>query len=62
MANEKDNYIKWLKEKLKELGTDEAVFGSYILSILEGDEDATDKLEALNDIFNEIVVSYSIFK
>lgn len=62
MANEKDNYIKWLKEKLKELGTDEAVFGSYILSILEGDEDATDKLEALNDIFNEIVVSYSILK
>lgn len=62
MANEKDNYIKWLKEKLKELGTDEAVFGSYILSILEGDEDATDKLEALNDIFNEIIVSYSILK
>lgn len=62
MANTKDVFRKWLNEKLRELGTDETVFGSYILSILEDDEDASEdvKLEALDEIFSEITVRKKI--
>ncbi|XP_065356812.1 coiled-coil domain-containing protein 43 [Calliphora vicina] len=49
------NFATWLNHKLKELNTDESVFGSYILGILEGDETYEDKHEALEGILSEIL-------
>lgn len=51
------NFATWLNHKLKELNTDESVFGSYILGILEGDETYDDKHEALEGILSEILVN-----
>lgn len=47
----------WLNEKLRELNTDENIFGSYITGILEGDESQDEKSEALEGILSEIIVS-----
>ena len=52
-----DNFNKWLNAKLKELNTDESVFGSYIMGILEGYESVEEKSEALEGILSEIIVS-----
>lgn len=46
----------WLGEKLRELNTDEGVFGSYIKGILNGDESYAEKAEALEEIITEITV------
>ncbi|EDW75687.1 uncharacterized protein Dwil_GK15064 [Drosophila willistoni] len=43
----------WLNEQLRQLNTDENVFGSYIIGILEGEESQDEKLEALEDILSE---------
>lgn len=56
MSN-KDEFIKWLNKKLQSLNTDESVFGSYILGILEGDESKDEKSEALEGILSAIIVS-----
>lgn len=56
MSN-KDAFIKWLNNKLISLGTDESVFGSYILGILEDDESKDEKHEALEGILSAIIVS-----
>lgn len=50
-------FNKWLNNKLKILNTDESVFGSYILGILEGDESKDEKREALDGILSAIIVS-----
>lgn len=47
----------WLGGKLRDLNTDEGVFGSYIKGILNGDESHDEKAEALQDIISEITVS-----
>ena len=52
-----ENFLTWLNAKLKELNTDESVFGSYILGILEGDESEEEKREALEGILGEILVN-----
>ena len=57
MAKSNQNFTKWLNAKLKELNTDESVFGSYILGIVEGDETNEEKREALHEILSEIIVS-----
>ncbi|XP_037813452.1 coiled-coil domain-containing protein 43 [Lucilia sericata] len=49
------DFATWLNLKLQELNTDESVFGSYILGILEGDEAYEEKHEALEGIFSEIL-------
>lgn len=51
------NFVTWLNLKLHELNTDESVFGSYILGILEGDETNEEKHEALQGILSEILVN-----
>lgn len=60
--SDKDAFNKWLTNKLKSLNTDESVFGSYILGILEGDESKDEKQEALEGILSAIIVSvnYSV--
>lgn len=50
-------FKNWLNNKLKSLNTDESVFGSYILGILEGDESKDEKREALEGILSAIIVS-----
>lgn len=45
----------WLNGKLRDLNTDESVFGSYIVGILEDDDSADEKREALQDIISQIV-------
>ncbi|XP_054282443.1 coiled-coil domain-containing protein 43 [Macrosteles quadrilineatus] len=54
MAALEDDFESWLGFKLKELNTDEGVFGSYIKGILEGDETIEEKTEALEGILSEI--------
>ncbi|XP_017784792.1 PREDICTED: coiled-coil domain-containing protein 43 [Nicrophorus vespilloides] len=55
MAEALVNFSDWLGNKLKELNTDESVFGSYISGILDSDETADEKNEALQGILSEIV-------
>ena len=50
-------FTKWLNTKLRELNTDETVFSSYIVGILEGDEPIEEKHEALDETLSQIVVS-----
>lgn len=50
-------FKKWLNQKLRELDTDESVFGSYIMGILEGEETSDEKREALEGILSAIIVS-----
>lgn len=54
--SDKEAFNKWLTNKLKTLNTDESVFGSYILGILEGDESKDEKHEALEGILSAIIV------
>lgn len=61
MSN-KAAFNKWLNNKLKSLNTDESVFGSYILGILEGDETKDEKREALEGILSAIIVSMNHHK
>ena len=52
-----ENFLKWLNNKLRELKTDENVYGSYIIGILDGDEPIDEKKEALEEILSQIIVS-----
>lgn len=48
----------WLNEQLRQLNTDESVFGAYIIGILEGEEETQDeKIEALEGILSGTEVS-----
>lgn len=53
------DFSVWLNKKLRELNTDEGVFGSYIVGILEGDETVDEKRDALEGILAAIIVSLS---
>ncbi|XP_013104633.2 coiled-coil domain-containing protein 43 [Stomoxys calcitrans] len=55
MAAAPTEFTKWLNQKLKELNTDETVFGSYITGILEDDDSLEEKKEALEGILSEIL-------
>ncbi|XP_026475759.1 coiled-coil domain-containing protein 43-like [Ctenocephalides felis] len=57
MAAAGDNFSVWLNDKLQKFNTDETVFGSYITGILEGDESHEEKVEALEGILSEIIIS-----
>lgn len=54
--SKKDEFTKWLNNKLRSLNTDESVFGSYILGILEGDETKDEKHEAIEGVLSAIIV------
>ncbi|CAL4077407.1 unnamed protein product [Meganyctiphanes norvegica] len=47
----------WLKDTLVNLNTDDEVFSPYIKGILEGEETADEKQEALQGILSEITES-----
>ncbi|XP_063838496.1 coiled-coil domain-containing protein 43 [Ostrinia nubilalis] len=55
MAAAMSDFEPWLIDKLKSLKTDENVFGSYITGILESDETADEKKDALEGLLAEIV-------
>lgn len=57
MSSDVENFSQWLNGKLRELNTDESVFGSYIASILESDETFDEKREGLEGILAAIIVS-----
>ncbi|KAH8249519.1 hypothetical protein KR032_010190 [Drosophila birchii] len=48
-----EEFKGWLNDQLRKLNTDENVFGSYIVGILEGDETTEEKTEALEGILSE---------
>lgn len=52
-----DGFNSWLNGKLRDFNTDEGVFGSYIMGILEGDETNDEKTEALEEILGEIIAT-----
>lgn len=51
------DFSEWLNKKLRELNTDEGIFGTYITGILEGDETLDEKRDALEGILAAIIVS-----
>lgn len=59
MATGVQDFSNWLNEKLKELNTDETVFGFYIQGILDSDESREEKNEALQSILSEILENVS---
>lgn len=59
MATGVQDFPNWLKEKLKELNTDETVFGIYIQGILDSDESPEEQNEALQGILSEILENVS---
>lgn len=51
----------WLGDQLRQINTDESVFGSYIIGILEGDEETQEeKVEALEGILSDTGVSWGL--
>ncbi|KAK8395322.1 hypothetical protein O3P69_006184 [Scylla paramamosain] len=48
------DFDEWLKDTLVALDTDDEVFSPYIKGILEGEENADEKLDALQGILSEI--------
>jgi len=58
------NHISlWLGKKLTELGTDDSVFGPYIISILEGeDETAEEKEEGIEGILSDVLDDEAVIK
>lgn len=49
----------WLGDQLRQINTDESVFGQYIIGILEGDEETQEeKVEALEGILSDTGVSW----
>lgn len=59
MATSVQDFPNWLSGKLKELNTDETVFGLYIQGILDSDESHEEKIEALQGILSEILENVS---
>lgn len=57
MAVAANSFDAWLNRKLRELNTDERVFGTYIKGILEGDESEDEKIEELKTTLAGITVS-----
>ncbi|XP_066957531.1 coiled-coil domain-containing protein 43 [Macrobrachium rosenbergii] len=51
------DFDAWLKDTLVGLNTDDEVFSPYIKSILESEENADEKMEALQGILTEITES-----
>ena len=51
------DFDEWLKDTLVALDTADEVFSPYIKGILEGEENADEKLDALQGILSEITVS-----
>lgn len=49
-----EEFERWLRHKLQQLNTDHDTFGTYIRSIIEGDDSHDEKLEALEGILGEI--------
>lgn len=48
-------FTAWLGKKLTELNTDEGIFGAYIEGILNGNETAEEKNEALQSVLSGII-------
>lgn len=62
MASAVENFAEWLSNKLKDLNTDENVFGSYITGILETEDTDEEKTDALQSILSEIITAVSTQK
>jgi hypothetical protein len=53
-----DEFKTWLNSKLKQLKIDESVFGAYIISILEEEDE---KYTALEGLFEELMVCLDFY-
>ncbi|KAI4464685.1 coiled-coil domain-containing protein 43 [Holotrichia oblita] len=67
MASAVDNFVDWLGNKLKDLNTDENIFGSYITGILDSDETEEEKMKPyresnITQICQEIIEMWLKFK
>ena len=51
-----EEFNTWLLSRLRDLNTDESVFGPYINSILDSDEDQEEKIEGLDGLLIELQV------
>ncbi|CAG7721309.1 unnamed protein product [Allacma fusca] len=57
---EVEDFDTWLNDRLRDLKTDETVFGPYIKSILEGDEDFEERIEALDGLLVELQANLDV--
>lgn len=50
------SFNSWLNSRLKELQVDESVFGGYIESIVESDDDLESKKNSISDLCTDLMV------
>lgn len=55
MSAKLKEFEEWLASRLRDLNADDAVFGPYISSLLEDNEDLEDQEEALESLLGELV-------
>lgn len=53
----KSSKTAWLSSKLKQFALDEEIYLNYIESVLDGEEERSEKISALEAILGEILVS-----
>lgn len=54
---DKSSKTVWLSSKLKQFSLDEEIYLNYIESVLDGEEDRCEKINALEAILGEVLVS-----
>lgn len=57
---DKSSKTVWLSSKLKQFSLDEEIYLNYIESVLDGEEDRCEKINALEAILGEVLVSKMI--
>lgn len=60
MADTEETFDFWLKRKLRQINTDESIYGPYIVGILDGDgeEQVEEKIGAIEELLSGIIVSF----
>ncbi|XP_055711211.1 coiled-coil domain-containing protein 43 isoform X1 [Phlebotomus papatasi] len=59
MADTEETFDFWLKRKLRQINTDESIYGPYIVGILDGDgeEQVEEKIGAIEELLSGIIDS-----
>ncbi|XP_059617004.1 coiled-coil domain-containing protein 43 isoform X2 [Phlebotomus argentipes] len=57
MADTEEDFEMWLKRKLRQINTDESIYGPYIVGILDGDgeEQVEEKISAIEELLSGII-------
>ena len=55
-ATQEEAFEEWLSSRMKQLGLDEDVFGSYITGVLDSEDTDEDRKDALKGILDGMTV------